>query len=125
MSTKAKEDMKDSLHGTDHKSALRNQEPLDIMQEMGGIDPERAMTKLETTQTTGTNEPYSIFSKRHRYAIGVLGSMTGLLSPLTANIYLPALIAIQKVHLIFEIEAQISDLRYMKGFEYHFRTRQY
>jgi hypothetical protein len=44
-----------------------------------------------------TEEPYTVLSKGVLLRILVITSLTGMLSPLTANIYLPALNQIQNV----------------------------
>jgi hypothetical protein len=47
-------------------------------------------------------EAYSIFSKKEKYVIVMIASFTAFISPLSANIYLPALDAIQKVFFFFK-----------------------
>ncbi|KAI9487739.1 MAG: major facilitator superfamily domain-containing protein [Benjaminiella poitrasii] len=55
--------------------------------------PSRPIEKLGTKSST---EPYSIFSKHTKLLIVVICCFTGIVSPLSANIYFPALDAIQK-----------------------------
>jgi hypothetical protein len=69
-------------------------------------DIEKAITDTERTASEpitkkGTNisstEPYSVFSKHKKLVIVIICCLTGIVSPLSANIYLPALNAIQQV----------------------------
>jgi hypothetical protein len=53
-------------------------------------------------------EAFSIFSKKEKYVIVMIASFTAFISPLSANIYLPALDAIQKVFIYLFISILIS-----------------
>lgn len=56
-------------------------------------------------QKTGTNnEPYSIFSGKQKWLIVMICCVTGLVSPLSANIYFPALDTIKNVNFKTKIE---------------------
>lgn len=68
------------------------QEEEDIESSLPG---QEEIKKLETSKSS--NEPYSVFSKWQKIVIVGIASVAGLLSPLSANTYFPALPAIEKV----------------------------
>jgi hypothetical protein len=55
--------------------------------------------ECQKTRFDQQEEPYTVFTKGALLRILVITSLTGMLSPLTANIYLPALNQIQDVKL--------------------------
>ncbi|KAL5533921.1 hypothetical protein ACEPAG_381 [Sanghuangporus baumii] len=59
----------------------------------GGKQPEdRArLSSEEPTTTKRPKVPYSVFSRREKWAIVCMGAFASLFSPLTANVYLPAI----------------------------------
>lgn len=57
---------------------------------------------------TNSSEPYSIFSRNKKLLIVTICCLTGIVSPLSANIYFPALDAIQKVRMLHKIKISKS-----------------
>lgn len=52
---------------------------------------------IQKTATSKSNEPYSVYSGRKKWLIVIICCVTGLVSPLSANIYFPALDVIKRV----------------------------
>lgn len=57
---------------------------------------EEQMARIETSKSS-VQEPYSVFSKSQKIVIVAISSFAGLLSPLSANTYFPALPVIEEV----------------------------
>ena len=56
---------------------------------------------LEKKITVSSLEPYSVFPRSQKLLIVVIAALTGIVSPLSANIYFPALNAIKEVKFIY------------------------
>ncbi|KAI8877166.1 MFS general substrate transporter [Backusella circina FSU 941] len=69
--------------------------------------------KIRFDQSTEDEEPFTVFSKGALLRILVITSLTGMLSPLTANIYLPALNQIQEDLGISTEEVNLTVTVYM------------
>jgi hypothetical protein len=67
-------------------------EPSPAVAKVGGVDSNGSSSPLII-------EPYCIFTKAKVYTILFIISISGMMSPLSANIYFPALNNIQKVNL--------------------------
>ena len=64
-----------------------------------GLPKEKPASKAEDAAEVGTAEPeppFSIFSRKEKTFIVVLASLAALFSPLSANIYYPALTVLAK-----------------------------
>lgn len=57
---------------------------------------ESAMTHVKKNEES---DPYCIFSKRKKWAIVIMAAVATFISPLTANIFLPAMNSMQEVGL--------------------------
>jgi hypothetical protein len=68
---------------------------------------ESTMTHVEKNEDT---DPYCIFSKRKKWAIVMMAAVATFISPLTANIFLPAMNSMQEVGLFLNIKMTIHSL---------------
>jgi hypothetical protein len=83
----------DSIHS--ESSQISTMTAYDVDVEQPNIAPPPIRT--EKMLTANSTEPYSVFSRNKKLLIVTICCLTGIVSPLSANIYFPALDAIQKV----------------------------
>lgn len=82
-----------SINSSSENSTQTALEDTDIEQQQ----PRVGSNAMKTCASLSTAEPYSVFSKHKKNVIVVVCCLTGIVSPLSANIYFPALNAIQQV----------------------------
>lgn len=70
------------------------------------MDPEEAKEPQETVP----EEPYTVFKKSQLVFFLSICAVTGMISPLTASVYLPALNAIEEVTITVSTSATFNDL---------------
>lgn len=81
------------------------------------ISPEPAQDleiNLQKTDTASSSEPYSIYSGKKKWLIVVICCFTGLVSPLSANIYFPALDVIKRVRIIEKKQRNLLIIPYCR-----------
>lgn len=59
---------------------------------------EEKQSSTETRAEIGPSPPYCVFSHKKLITVLIITSLSGMLSPLTANIYFPAILNIQQVN---------------------------
>lgn len=92
MSTTSQEDI------VEH--AVRNKELLSAAAAAAAAsssEEQQVKTSKVTTGSGTADQPYSVFSKWQKIVIVAISAGTGLISPLSANMYLPALPEVEKV----------------------------
>jgi hypothetical protein len=54
-------------------------------------DVENTAVRVQTSTSVGPDKPYTIFTKKQKVAIIVAAAIASFFSPMSANIYVPAL----------------------------------
>lgn len=86
----------DSVHSG--SSQVSTMTAYDVDVEQPNIAPSPTTeNRIKKMTTTNSSEPYSVFPRNKKLLIVTICCLTGIVSPLSANIYFPALDAIQKV----------------------------
>ncbi|CAO0795031.1 unnamed protein product [Mucor circinelloides] len=96
-------DSKEYHHDGDHDSVhsgssqVSTMTAYDVDVEQPNIAPSPTTeNRIKKMTTTNSSEPYSVFPRNKKLLIVTICCLTGIVSPLSANIYFPALDAIQK-----------------------------
>lgn len=86
----------DSVHSGSSQVSTMTAYNVDVEQPDIAPSPP-AENRMKKLLTTNSSEPYSVFHRNKKLLIVAICCLTGIVSPLSANIYFPALDVIQKV----------------------------
>ena len=90
-SEKAAEDLGDSINSHPSSATLEDHNQDGALERIPTVEDEQKRPELVTRTTTGGSAVHSVFSKNQRRFIVVMASWAGFFSPVSANIYYPAL----------------------------------
>ena len=90
-SEKAAEDFGDSINSHPSSATLEDNHQDGALGRVPTVKDEQKRPELVTRTTTGGSAVHSVFSKNQRRFIVVMASWAGFFSPVSANIYYPAL----------------------------------